>query len=837
MVTLPDLLRAFPTWGDRPALCYRTGVRRFLFSYESLYDLSLRMNSWLARRGVGTGDRVLLWAPNSPWWAVAFWGCVARGAVVVPVDFMSGAERAATILRISEARLVIQSRLKPDTIYGVPSCFAEDLEFVLPETDPLAPLTDTVPDDMAELVYTSGTTGMPKGVILTHGNLVANLLQVNDHLPIVGPDFTFLSLLPLSHLFEQMGGFLTPLFRGAAIVHIRTLKPSAIMDALREEDIRAVICVPRLLQLLKGSVEREVEAKRLGGVFRYLLRRAEGMPVSVRKVLFSPIRRRFGRYFVLFVSGGAALAPELFRFWDALGISVVEGYGLTECAPVLTASTMEHRVAGSVGKALPGVEIRIENGEILARGMNVFPGYYGNENATREAFTRDGWFRTGDLGRIDEQGDLRVLGRRKELIVTGAGINIYPDELENILNTLAGVREACVIGLDRGGGEEVHAVLLPDGSGRPPDQIILEANGKLDALHRITGFSLWPDPEFPKTTTLKIRKFLVKQRIEQGEEVQEQASVDPLVNLIARITERPTRDVREDSSLVTDLGLTSIGALELVNCIEQEYRIDLEDSIIGPATTLADLRRLITLRKRPEDARRLRLWTNRRFFRGARRVLDAVFHGPLFRLFVTLRVTGLENLKDLESPVMFISNHQSYLDQPAILFSLPPRWRYATATAAWEEFFFLNYRTWLGMVWKRFTYEYGTLFLNLFPLSQTGGFRRSLAHMGKLADHRLNILLFPEGARSEDGQLLPFRQGIGVMVRELSVPVAPVRIMGMEKVMPRGAAWPRRGTVEVRFGKPLVFGRATPEEIVERARRAVDKLGQGSDSPRPGHGL
>lgn len=825
METLLDLLHAFPIWGDKPAIIYRTGVRRFVYSYASLYTLSLCMNSFLSGRGIGAGDRVLLWAPNSPWWAAAFWGCVARGAIVVPMDFMSGVERASTIQRISEARFVIQSRFKAETLGGIPFCYAEDLEHILPQMEPLATAAETAADDIAELVCTSGTTGAPKGVILTHDNLMTNLLQVNDHLPIVGPDYTFLSLLPLSHLFEQMGGFFIPLFRGAAIVHIRTLKPSAILDALREEDVRAVICVPRLLQLLKGSIEREVEAKHLARPFRRLLETAERMPLWLRKLLFSPIRRRFGRNFVLFVSGGAALDPALFRFWNALGIAVVEGYGLTECAPVLTANTLERRIAGSVGTALPGVEIRIENGEILARGRNVFPGYYGNESATREAFTRDGWFRTGDLGRIDEQGDLRVLGRRKELIVTGAGVNVYPDELENILNALPGIREACVIGLDRGSGEEVHAVLLPDGSGRKPDEIVLEANSRLDPLHRITGFSLWPDPEFPKTTTLKIRKFLVKERLVRGEESGGGVSADPLVTLVARITECPIRDIREQSSLVTELGLTSIGALELVNCIEQEYRLDLEDSVIGPATTIADLRKLIARRERPEGVRGLRLWTSRSFFREARRVLDAFFHAPLFRLFVTLRVSGRENLAQAESPVMFISNHQSYLDQPAILFSLPPRMRYATATAAWEEFFFRNYRSRPGKVWKRFTYEYGTLFLNLFPLSQTGGFRRSLAHMGRLADRRLNILLFPEGARSGDGRLLPFRRGMGVMVRELSVPVVPVRIVGMEKVMPRGAAWPRRGTVEVRFGVPLVFGMESPEEIVERARRAVEELG------------
>ena len=824
MLTLLDLLHGFPDWGDKPALIYRTGVRRFLFSYASLHDLSLRMNALLARLGVAQGDRVVLWAPNGPWWAAAFWGCVARGAVVVPVDFMSGPERAATIAEMSEAKLAVQSRLKPDRLGGMPSLMAEDLEFLLHDTAPLPAASTAAPDDIAELVYTSGTTGSPKGVMLTHGNLIANLLQVNKHIPIIGPEYVFLSLLPLSHMFEQMGGFLTPFHRGAAIVHLRTLKPSAIMDAFRDEDIHTVICVPRLLQLLAGSIEREIEARGLAGAFRRLVKLAEKAPIGLRKMLFLPIRRRFGRHFVFFVSGGASLPPRLFRFWSSMGFTVLEGYGLTECAPVLTANSMLRQVEGSVGTPLPGVEIRLEDGEVVARGGNVFPGYYRNEAATREAFTPDGWFRTGDLGTIDEEGNLRILGRQKELIVTGSGVNVYPDELEAILNSLPGVREACIIGLDRGAGEEVHAVLLPDGSGRNPDDILREANDRIDPLHRITGCSIWPEPEFPKTTTLKIRKFLVKERISAGRDGAGVSSVDPLVNLICRVTGSLPGEVREDSTLVDDLGLTSIGRLELVNHIEQEYRLDLEDSVIGPRTTVAELRGIITRRERPRELRSFRFWTNCAPFRGGRRLLDACFHDPLIRLFASLEVSGVENLEGLEPPVMFIANHLSYFDHPAIMSSLPARWRYATATAAWEEFFFRNYRNLAGKLWKRLTYEYGTMFLNLFPLSQTEGFRRSLAYMGKLADHRINILIFPEGARSDDGTLLPFQPGIGLMVRELAVPLVPIRITGMEKVLPRGAALPRRGKVTIRLGKPLVFRGETPAEIVAAAQRAVESL-------------
>jgi long-chain acyl-CoA synthetase len=824
MVTLLDLLHGLTSWADRPAIVYRTGVRRCVFTYQTLHDLSLRMCGLLARHGIGPGDRVLVWAPNSPWWAVTFWGCMARKAVVVPVDFLSDRERAATIARLTDARLAVQSGFKPDRLTDSPTLLAEDLEFLLAGEEPLAAYPAVDPEETAQIIYTSGTTGSPKGVMLSHRNMVANLVQVNERIPIVDPDYVFLSLLPLSHMFEQMGGFLTPLLNGASVVYLRTLKPSAIFAAFLEEDIHAAICVPRLLQLMRSGIERELETLHLTGVFRRLQLIGCRVPFGIRKWLFFFVQRKFGGNFVLFVSGGAPLAPDLFRFWSILGFRVVEGYGLTECSPVLTANSIEKLVAGSVGTALAGVEIRIEDDEVLARGENVFSGYYRNEAATRNAFTPDGWFRTGDIGRLDPDGSLRILGRKKELIVTAAGVNVYPDEVEAILDALPGVRESCVLGLDRGNGEEVHAVLLLDGSGRSVGEIVREANDHLDPLQRITGFSEWPEPEFPKTTTLKIRKFLVKERIAKGREVTGHISLDRLTVLVARVTGAPVAAIREESFLVNDLGLTSIGQLELINDLEQQFRLDLEDSLVDTATTVADLRRIIARRERPKRGRQLRFWVTCRLLCRVRQFWDFVFHRHLLGLFVSIEASGLENLAEVETPVMFVANHLSYLDQPAIMAALPAQWRYQTATAAWEEFFFVNYRTRLGRLWKRFTYEYGTILLNLFPLSQTGGFRASLAHMGKLVDHDINILLFPEGARSLDGRLQPFRQGVGLMVHELGVPVVPIRIFGMDKIMPPGVAWPRRGRVRVCFGKSLECSGVSPTEIVERVSRAVEEL-------------
>ncbi len=262
----------------------------------------------------------------------------------------------------------------------------------------------------------------------------------------------------------------------------------------------------------------------------------------------------------------------------------------------------------------------------------------------------------------------------------------------------------------------------------------------------------------------------------------------------------------------------------MISTLEQEYHLDLDESLIGEGTTVGSLRKIIAGREPRPPGRKLRLWTNRLPVRLLRRVADLAFHSPLFHLVVSLETRGVEHLQGLTPPVLFIANHTSYLDQPAVMFSLPAEWRYRTATAAWEEFFFRNFRSLPGRSWKRFTYEYGTLLLNLFPLSQESGFRRSLAFMGKLVDKGINILVFPEGARSPDGRMLPFQQGIGVMASELGVPVVPVRISGMVRVLPRGASWPRRGDVTVTFGAPLSLPDEKPDEIVARARQAVESL-------------
>jgi len=827
MTGLDEILEGFKNRGERTALVYRSGVRRFSCSYAELYLLSCKMASYLEQSGVGRGDRVILWGPNSRAWVVAFWGIVARGAVAVPVDFMSGLERSKGIASHSRASFALQSRARTDRLDGIPTAMLEDLDHLLEEIAPAPALHAPSPDDICELVYTSGTTGAPKGVILTQRNLVTNLRQVIGQFPEISSEYTFLSLLPLSHMFEQMAGFFVPLSLGGTVVYIRALKPSAIMEAFAEEDIRAVVSVPRLLQLLKGAVEQAFEAKGLGRVLERMLTVSSILPPALRRLLFTPVRRRFGKNFRLFVSGGAALPLEIYRFWSAAGYAVVEGYGLSECSPVLTANTIARQVPGSVGWPLPGVDIRLVDGEIQVRGENVFPGYYENAGATSVAFTADGWFCTGDLGEIDSSGALVVKGRIKELIVTGGGINVYPEEIETFFSRVAGVREACVIGLPRGGGEEVHAVIVPDGSGRPLNEIVNEVNENVDDLQRITGFTRWSEAELPKTTTLKVRKFVVRERLLAGIGSSAAASVatdDRLILLIAGVLGIEPGEIGEESFLVADLGLTSIARLELVTAMEQEFRVDLDDAAIGPQTRVSDVRGMISRREKVATPRGLRLWSSGPLFRGVRILADTLLHRPLFSLFVSLHVEGAQNLAGVNGPVIFIANHVSYLDQPTIMFSLPPALRYRCATAAWAEFFFINFRNLPQRIWKLFAFEYCSLFLGVFPLPQSSGFRGALHHMGRLVDGGVSLLVFPEGARTPDGNILPFQGGLAVMVKELDIPVVPVAINGLERVLPRGAIWPKRGRVTVSFGEPLALSGESSAVIMSTAERAVKGL-------------
>jgi long-chain acyl-CoA synthetase len=507
--TLVDILeRSRVMHAQRPALALRGRGGRVGWTYAELGRRADRFADLLAERGVGRGERVLIWAPNQPWWAAVFFGCLKLGAVAVPLDARGNAEFTRRVAELTRARLLVlgadQAGLLGES--SAPSVRIESLESLI--GDPRAentPFVEPSPEDLAEIVFTSGTTGDPKGVMITHANLLSDVLSFDEHVMAV-PSYRLLSVLPLSHLFEQSVGLCDALMAGASVTYVQTLQPSSIFEALVEEQITAMLAVPQVLSLFYAGIEREVRKQGKEGAWRIMHQVAPRLPFALRRHLFRTVHRRLGGKFEFFVVGGAFLDPALAAKWENMGVKVVQGYGTTECSPGVTATSLDRRRLDSVGRPLSCCEVRVaDDGEVLVRGPNVTAGYWENPRATAESF-EDGWYKTGDLGFFDDQGYLHLKGRKKNLIVLGNGMNVYPEDVENVLVKIDGVRDAVVVGLDRAEAEvDVHAVLLLEDASRAAD-VVKEANHLLASHQRIHSHTVWPEPDFPRTPTLKAKR-------------------------------------------------------------------------------------------------------------------------------------------------------------------------------------------------------------------------------------------------------------------------------------------------------------------------------------------
>jgi len=819
-----ELIRGIARFGERPALRYRTEYRAFDWSYRQLYRAALRMAHLLQERGVRPGERVVLWAPNSPAWVVAFLGCLLNGSVAVPVDVRSRPEFLRAVARETEAKLLVRARLKADPGVATPTLFAEDLETLLAGDEWVQPALPSIAGgDVAEIVYTSGTTARPKGVILTHGNLASELRSIDPLIPFE-PEYRFLVLLPFSHIFAQALDLLLPLSRGGVIVIPETIKPGLVATSLRRDRITVLGAVPRVLELLHDDVLRAAEGGLLGGLpLNALLALAPHLPFPVRQALFRPVRRALGPELKYIVSGGATLDPELERFWDNLGFIILQGYGLTETSSAVTADRVDARRIGTVGLPLPGQEVSLgARDEVLVRGPNVTPGYFRNRQATTAAFL-DGWFRTGDIGHFDD-GFLHIRGRLKEVIVTAAGVNVYPEDVEEALSRQPGVRDSAVVEWQG----TVHAVLLLEPAA-DPRRIVARANQELDSAQQIQGYTVWPYPDFPRTPTLKVRKpdvleFLAGREVSGEAAVQVRGPASRLHALIAGLSPRPGAASRPDATLGLDLQLSSLDRLALVSLIEQELNVDLADEEVTAQTTVGELERMIRER-RPLIHHAFPRWAGWPPVCALRDLLQRWLLFPAFGRLVRLRVEGQEYLNGLAGPVIFAPNHQTDLDAPVVYMALPERFRHRTAAAAWAEYFYPPSGPWLFRFLRGLTYYVVILLVNAFPLSHTYVVRASIRYMGELVEEGQSIMIFPEGRRTPTGEILPFQEGIGLIALALRVPIVPVRLEGMLEILPHGSHLPRPGRVVVKFGPPLTFDEsASYQDIARRVEEAVRSL-------------
>ncbi len=828
MDTLVDLLdESRRKFGSNPALLVKPTYKYLVWNYQQLWDASGQIASWLQQQGVGKGDRVLLWGPNMPQWIMAFFGAFRVGAVTVPLDVRSAPDFVTRVSRLTEPKLALVSR-RTDTspIDGLPAAHLEDLDQRVADC-PLEPATVNVgPDDLAEIMFTSGTTGDPKGVMLTHRNILSNAQAVSSIFAGRETD-RILSLLPLSHMLEQCGGLLVPLLSGARIVYPVSRQPTFLFKAFHENKISLLLLVPQGLQLLMNGIEREVERQGKTAVWAKLQGIAPNLPMSARRRLFATVHRRFGGGLRCVFTGGSFLDPILARKWENLGIPIVEGYGATEASPVVTFNGLSDRVLGSVGKNLPGQKVRVaEDGEVLAAGPNITPGYWKNQQATNDSFEGE-WYKTGDLGYLDEAGRLYLRGRKKDMIVLANGQNVFPEDIEQPLNGHPGVTEGVVVGLpgESSGAETVHAVLLL-GDQQDSRSIIDAVNSKLADHQYITSHSVWPEEDFPRTHTLKVKKALVLDQITNSRTSSQDAptsavpnaameQVDPLVQLVAQVGQAPLTAVTPECSLSGDLALDSLGRVELLSLIEQEMGIYIDESLVGPSTSFGDLQQLVKERAQSGAP-------NLKFFqwpltRWCTNVREAIHHTVLFPWLQTkyhAEVSGLEGLKGLDGPVIFAINHNAVIwDSMLVLKVLPRPLRRRMTYAAAAEFTFA--KTWIAVV--------SSLVGNAFPLYREGGIRPSLEHLGSVLDRGWNVGVFPEGDQQVGKPMLPFQTGTGLLAVDGRVPVVPLRLINHGKGKTGIAA--SRESISVRFGAPLRFSPGTSyAEATQRIEEAVRAL-------------
>jgi len=788
---------------NKTALTMLIGYRTVSLSYEDVYKISSKVAVFLTHEGLKKGDKVLILAPNSPYWICVWWGALLGGYVPVPLNVQSTSELVEKIAQQTESKIIFKTLYykvplpKNLSVFNIE--FLNELINEVQISDFKKPVIRE--EDIAELMYTSGTTGDPKGVILTHKNLSSNLASLSRIISI-SPKDRILSILPLSHIYEQMVGFLLPFSSGAQIVYAHSLV--AMTDLLKEYKITKMAAVPEFLKVVIDKIEAKAKEEGKKKLFDLMMKVSSQIKNrTIKRLLFSSIHKRFGGKLETIASGGAPLDPILEKKWNALGITILQGYGLTETSPIVSCNTSKDHRLGSVGKILPEVEVKIaSDGEILVKGPNVFQGYYKNEEKTKEAFTEDGWFKTGDIGELDKDGFLYIKGRKKYMIKGPSAKNVYPEDIEREINKMPGIKDSCVVGLKKPNGQvEIHAVLL--GDIKDPEKLIEDVNKKLLPYQYIGGWSIWPGDDFPRSATRKVKKEEVLKWLQNKKtETQEKLlNITPLFRLLAEITGNDISKIKPNTKIVPELNLDSLLRVELVTRIEEKFGVRIDESQITPDTTVAKLEELIkkgdTILPRPQ----LSKWPRSFFVKIIREIIQQFIIFPLARIFIKLRVENKENLKGLNLPCLFMPNHRSYLDALVVLMALPSKIRKNIALAAARDVLFDKYK--YLSVWVE-------LFFNAFPFprKENENIKVGLEHVGKLLDKGWSVVVFPEGKVSIDGRLQPFKRGAGLMAVEMQVPVVPVCIEGTEKIVPYGKVFPRkRGEVTITFGKPLTFKR------------------------------
>jgi long-chain acyl-CoA synthetase len=880
--TLGFLIDVLAEHGDRQAVLALQEDGAKFWSYDELSAHVRRLAHGLTKVGVSHGDHVMLFAPSQPEWMVACLAIVGAGAVATPVDVQLGDKVLSRILDHSGAefvfttaeqvgrfeRLDVMPRPRP-ILLDVGEEDPRSWRYLLAKEDRHSELARPDPDEPAALFYTSGTTGAPKGVPLSHANLVfqieailgANVVTENDHM---------LVPLPLHHVYPFVMGMLSPLTLGLTIVLPQSLTGPQLVRALKEGEVSVIVGVPRLYSALYAGIEERAKSggKVAGALFWFSaglstwVRRRTGLDAG--RVVMRPLRERLGPGLSILASGGAPLDQDLAEKLEGMGWRIVIGYGLTETAPLLALKRADGKKLGSVGLPIPGIDVRLDpsampgedtvwrserpltsepyrEGEILARGPGVFSGYLNLPRETEEVLTKDGWFRTRDLGHFDEDGYLYVTGRASTLIVTEGGKNIQPEVVEEAYLGNPVIREIGV--LQREG--RLVAVIMPDLDeirrraaeiDRSIRQAVEEVSDHLPTYQRISEYAITHLP-LERTQLGKIRRHLLEERFDvakRGAEGVSEAvgpiSIEEMLEADRKLLENPAarevwellatrysdRHLTPDTSPQLDLGIDSLGWMDLTLEIDQSASVELSEEAIGRIYTVRDLLNEVAEQAKAggssvpqalplEQPERVLSEYQKDSLEPFGPVTTAVARGmfalnrAIARKVFGMSIAGIEHLPK-EGSFVLTPNHVSSLDPCAI--------------AAALDYRHLRHIYWAGRVDTAFSNPLKRLVSRLghvVPIDSHRAVFSSLAFGAAILKRQERLVLFPEGHRSHTGELQPFRPGIGVLLNRFPVPVVPVFIRGTYEAMPPGKAWPRPKKLKITFGKPL-----DPRELEQR---------------------
>lgn len=821
---ISDLLKnATQMFGPKVALQIKKGDSYATLTYRELYEKSRNLSSFLISSGIKKGDRIALLCENRPEWAVVYFGILGCGGVVVGVDVKLKPGEIEQILSHSEASLLFTSAQFKDFQFDqqIISVDEDIFEKATSQTEELTP-TKSNPDDLAVLIYTSGTTGAPKAVMLTHKNIMSNVLGAYEVLPAKSED-NFLSIGPLNHVFELVGGLLNPLYCGATITYVTSLKTPVLQAAMKETKTTVMQGVPLLFKLIYKGIMRRVEEsiQPIPFIFSLNMKIARALrKLHIGKILFRRVRKEFGGHIRFFVSGGAALESEVAYAFQYMGMPILQGYGLSETSPVVSVNTPMAGKIGSVGKPVPGVTVKVlPDGEIVVSGPNVMKGYYKDPDATASVLKKQKFY-TGDIGFLDKDGFLFLTGRKKNVVVTATGKNIYPEEIEAVIGKSPYVSEICIVGKKQNGGEKPFAFIVPDYDyfgrlGIDKDdttvrKILREEIKNLSAsiaeYKRVSDFTIFKG-EFPRTTLRKIKRHELQQRAQEKiVKVKTKEVLDDfarkLRSLVAKIVEIPEDTISLDSDLNLDLGIDSLLKVEILTAIDKEFGVYIPDELAYRLQTFRDIVEFVkdyekgeipaqvTLEEEEESYDFLKeRSTLRKFIKSSLLLFLRLFA----KWYFSLEVKNLEHIADLESFII-TPNHNSLLDVPIVISSLPRQTAENIFSPAAKDYFFDKHpiRRWLIR-----------LAFDSFPFDRQGNFMKGLKKCKCTIEEGKSLVLFPEGTRSISGELQPFKVGLGTLAFDLNIPVVPTYIKGIHESFGKGMLFPRPNKIEVHFGKPI----------------------------------